>query len=124
MPCSVRRSSNRRKSSETAPRDIGEVDDSQSLDWPGQRQVGEWDTNAIGNFCYTCGAAGYFAKDCPKGKGKGKGFDKGKGKDSRRYQEEEEAIEQVECQTCGGVSEYVAEGEDIAGKADAIEEEV
>ena len=74
--------------------DIGEVDDSQSalqshLDWPGQWQVGEWDFNAVGNYCYTCGAAGHSAKDCPNGKGKGKhgkGLDRGKGKGSGRYQ--------------------------------------
>ena len=76
------------KSSGRAPMDTGEVDDSQSalqshLDWPGQWQVDEWDINAVGNYCYTFGAVGHFAKDCPKGKGKGKygkGFDKGQGK--------------------------------------------
>ena len=65
------------KPSGRAPMDIGEVDDSQSalqsrLDWPGQWQVDEWDINAVGNYCYTCGAVGHFAKDCSKGKGKGK----------------------------------------------------
>ena len=49
------------KSSGTAPMDTGQVDESQSalqskLDWPGQWQVGEWDINAVGNYCYTCGA--------------------------------------------------------------------
>ena len=80
------------KSSGWAPMDIGEVDDSQCalqshLDWPGQWQVDEWDINAVGNCCYTCGAVGHFAKDCTKGKGKakyGKGFDKGQGQGFRQ----------------------------------------
>ena len=63
------------KSSGRAPMDIGEVDHSQSamqshLDWPGQWQVDEWDINAVGNYCYTCGAVGQIAKDCAKGKGR------------------------------------------------------
>ena len=148
------------KSSGRAPMDIGEVDGSQSalqshLDWAGQWQEDEWDINAVGNYCHTCGAVGHFAKDCSKGKGKGKGkgkygkgSDKGQGKGSGQYQgygyqgnchycgevghkraecwkywkdhqnqiravdeQDEEAIEQVECQTCwmvgsGGRSIY------------------
>ena len=59
------------KSSGRAPMDIGEVEYSQSvmqshLYWPGQWQVDEWDINAAGNYCYTCGAVGHIAKDCAK----------------------------------------------------------
>ena len=71
--------------------------------------MGEWDIKAIGNDCYTCGALGHFAKDCPKGKGKGKhgkGLDKGEGKGSGRYQG---YGYQGACHYCGKVEHKPAE---------------